>query len=178
MLLLWQVKEEFVADRDDLTRRNIMDGDPFMSTSSSWRFRRSEAEPYMPSQAPGECVRAGGGGRGGSAWLGNMRYFIGPEQVSLGDQVSTDVGMHAHAMSSGCMRGCAIIKCFNASHRPTHAGTAWFKTRRISKEAYKEMIEAQKERAEMEAASSSGGETSEEDEGPRRSAKDRIDSAW
>lgn len=48
-----KVKEEFVTDQEDLVRRNIMDGDPFMSTTPSWRFRKAEVEPYMPSQAPG-----------------------------------------------------------------------------------------------------------------------------
>lgn len=48
-----KVKEEFVTDRDDLVKRNIMDGDPFMATTPSWRFRKAEVEPYMPAQAPG-----------------------------------------------------------------------------------------------------------------------------
>ncbi len=48
-----QVKEEFLTDRDDMVSRNIMDGDPFLAESPSWRFRSSEVEPYMPSQAPG-----------------------------------------------------------------------------------------------------------------------------
>lgn len=42
-----------MTDRDDLARRNILDGDPFLATSPSWRFRKSEVEPYMPAQAPG-----------------------------------------------------------------------------------------------------------------------------
>lgn len=49
-----QVKEEFVSEREDLTKRNIMDGDPFLASGSpSWRFNKPETEPYMPSQAPG-----------------------------------------------------------------------------------------------------------------------------
>jgi len=48
-----KVKEEFVTDREDMAKRNIMDGDPFMATSPSWRFKSPETEPYMPSQAPG-----------------------------------------------------------------------------------------------------------------------------
>ncbi|GIL70473.1 hypothetical protein Vretimale_3622 [Volvox reticuliferus] len=48
-----KVKEEFVTDRDDLIQRNIMDGDPFLSETPSWRFKKPETEPYMPSQAPG-----------------------------------------------------------------------------------------------------------------------------
>jgi hypothetical protein len=53
-----QVKEEFVTDRDDMIQRNIMDGDPFLSESPSWRFRKPETEPYMPSQSAGaQAVR-------------------------------------------------------------------------------------------------------------------------
>ncbi|PNH09610.1 ATP-dependent Clp protease proteolytic subunit 4, chloroplastic [Tetrabaena socialis] len=48
-----QVKEEFVTDRDDLVNRNIMDGDPFLAETPSWRFKQPQTEPYMPSQAPG-----------------------------------------------------------------------------------------------------------------------------
>lgn len=48
-----KVKEDFVTDLDDLSKRNIMDGDPFMATNPSWRFKSPEVEPYMKSQAPG-----------------------------------------------------------------------------------------------------------------------------
>ncbi len=48
-----QVKDEYVTDREDLTRRNILDGDPFVVTTPSWRFRKDQVEPYMPSLAPG-----------------------------------------------------------------------------------------------------------------------------
>ncbi|KAG2484223.1 hypothetical protein HYH03_016958 [Edaphochlamys debaryana] len=48
-----KVKEEFVTDKEDLIKRNIMDGDPFLSETPSWRFKSPEVEPYMPSQAPG-----------------------------------------------------------------------------------------------------------------------------
>lgn len=48
-----KVKEEFIYDMDDLTRRSIMDGDPFFGGNPSWRFKSRETEPYMPSQAPG-----------------------------------------------------------------------------------------------------------------------------
>ena len=48
-----QVKDEYVNDSEDLTRRNIMDGDPFMPETPSWRFKSPEVEPYMPSLAPG-----------------------------------------------------------------------------------------------------------------------------
>ena len=47
------MKEEFVNDEGDLARKNIMDGDPFMASSPSWRFRSPETEPYMRSQSPG-----------------------------------------------------------------------------------------------------------------------------
>ena len=33
-----------------------MDGDPFMATTASWRFRSPETEPYMRSQTPGVAV--------------------------------------------------------------------------------------------------------------------------
>ena len=52
-----QVRDEQVNDTNDLARRNIMDGDPFMATTPSWRFKSSEVEPYMPSQVPGEAHR-------------------------------------------------------------------------------------------------------------------------
>ena len=48
-----QVKEEFVNDEGDLAKRSIMDGDPFMASSPSWRFKSPETEPYMRSQSPG-----------------------------------------------------------------------------------------------------------------------------
>jgi len=48
-----KVKDEFVTDREDMAKRNIMDGDPFLASSPSWRFRAPETEPYMPAQAPG-----------------------------------------------------------------------------------------------------------------------------
>lgn len=56
--VLWphQVKDEFVTDREDMAKRNIMDGDPFLASSPSWRFRAPETEPYMPAQAPGACA--------------------------------------------------------------------------------------------------------------------------
>ncbi len=44
-----------MTDKDDMIRRNIMDGDPFLNEAPSWRFKSPETEPYMPSQAPGEC---------------------------------------------------------------------------------------------------------------------------
>ncbi len=56
-----QVKEEFITDRDDMVRRNIRDGDPFMSTTPSWRFRKAEYEPYTPSLAPGGFMRGSRG---------------------------------------------------------------------------------------------------------------------
>ncbi len=43
-----------MTDPNDLGRRNIMDGDPFMASSPSWRFKSPEVEPYMPSQSPGD----------------------------------------------------------------------------------------------------------------------------
>nr|7EKO_C Chain C, ATP-dependent Clp protease proteolytic subunit [Chlamydomonas reinhardtii]7EKO_E Chain E, ATP-dependent Clp protease proteolytic subunit [Chlamydomonas reinhardtii]7EKO_G Chain G, ATP-dependent Clp protease proteolytic subunit [Chlamydomonas reinhardtii]7EKQ_C Chain C, ATP-dependent Clp protease proteolytic subunit [Chlamydomonas reinhardtii]7EKQ_E Chain E, ATP-dependent Clp protease proteolytic subunit [Chlamydomonas reinhardtii]7EKQ_G Chain G, ATP-dependent Clp protease proteolyt len=48
-----KIKEEFVTDKDDMVKRNIMDGDPFLSETPSWRFKSPQTEPYMPSQAPG-----------------------------------------------------------------------------------------------------------------------------
>ncbi|KAL6765535.1 Clp protease-domain-containing protein [Haematococcus lacustris] len=48
-----KVKEEHVTDYNDMNKRSIMDGDPFLVTTPSWRFRSVETEPYMPSQAPG-----------------------------------------------------------------------------------------------------------------------------
>lgn len=48
-----QLKDEFVTDAEDLTRRSIMDGDPFLAETPSWRFKSPEVEPYTPSQAPG-----------------------------------------------------------------------------------------------------------------------------
>lgn len=65
----WQVKEDFVTDREDLTKRNIMDGDPFISSSPSWRFKAPETEPYMPSQAPGNGARSIDSTRGEFAGL-------------------------------------------------------------------------------------------------------------
>ena len=50
------MKDEFVSDRDDLAKRNIMDGDPFLVSAPSHRFRNLDVEPYMPSQAAGLCV--------------------------------------------------------------------------------------------------------------------------
>ena len=48
-----KVKEEFVNDSDDLAKRSIMDGDPFMASNPSWRFKSPEVEPFMNSQKPG-----------------------------------------------------------------------------------------------------------------------------
>ena len=47
------VKEEFINDSDDLAKRSIMDGDPFLASNPSWRFKSPEVEPYMSSQAAG-----------------------------------------------------------------------------------------------------------------------------
>ena len=44
-------------DEGDLAKRNIMDGDPFMASTPSWRFRSPETEPYMRSQSPGASSR-------------------------------------------------------------------------------------------------------------------------
>jgi len=49
-----KIKDEYVTDREDMAKRNIMDGDPFLVTTPSWRFRSAESEPYMPSQQPGQ----------------------------------------------------------------------------------------------------------------------------
>lgn len=48
-----KVKEEFVNDSDDLAKRSIMDGDPFLASNPSWRFKSPDVEPYMSSQAAG-----------------------------------------------------------------------------------------------------------------------------
>lgn len=48
-----EVKEKYLQDNEDLAKRSVLDGDPFMSPSSSWRFSKRELEPYLPSQAPG-----------------------------------------------------------------------------------------------------------------------------
>ena len=48
-----QVRDESVMDRDDLTRRNIMDGDSFLAQSPSYRFAKPQIEPYMPNLAEG-----------------------------------------------------------------------------------------------------------------------------
>jgi hypothetical protein len=48
------VKDRFVRDATDLTRRNVLDGDAFLAgPSNSWRFASPETEPYMRSQRPG-----------------------------------------------------------------------------------------------------------------------------
>lgn len=48
-----KVKEDYITDINDLTKRNIMDGDPFLGPNPSWRFKSPQTEPYVPSQAPG-----------------------------------------------------------------------------------------------------------------------------
>jgi len=76
-----KVKEEFVTDAADMTRRSVMDGDAFLPQTQSWRFRSPATEPYMPSQAPGlpwfkvrkvseeeyQGLQVGEGGKGESA---------------------------------------------------------------------------------------------------------------
>lgn len=68
-------------DRDDLAKRNVLDGDSFMGTSPSFRFSKPETEPYMPNLTEGACV--GGGGGGGAS---GMRAWArgGFSLVSLG----------------------------------------------------------------------------------------------
>ena len=51
-----KVEEKYVTDFEDMTRRNVMDGDPFLSSSPSWRFSKPQVEPYVPSQAAGKYV--------------------------------------------------------------------------------------------------------------------------
>lgn len=40
-------------DKEELSKRSVLDGDAFLPETQSWRFRKPETEPYMPSQAPG-----------------------------------------------------------------------------------------------------------------------------
>ncbi len=132
-----------MTDRDDLVRRNIMDGDPFMASTPSWRFRKSEVEPYMPSQAPGELQMRDAGS---AEWSALPSAPSAPDPCRL--------GFHHHDM---------------------RAGTPWFKVRKISKEQYKELIDANRE-----AGTEGGGALSSGDEESRKrgSTKDRIDNAW
>lgn len=51
-----QVKEEYVDDRGTLGGPDITDGDPFLPSAPSPRFAGPQAEPYVPSQAPGACL--------------------------------------------------------------------------------------------------------------------------
>lgn len=48
-----KIEEKYVTDADDMTKRNVMDGDPFLASSPSWRFQKPEVEPYVQSQAAG-----------------------------------------------------------------------------------------------------------------------------
>ena len=49
-----------MIDKEDLAKRNVLDGDPFIMNTPSWRFRKPQLEPYMPSQAPGMGGMGGG----------------------------------------------------------------------------------------------------------------------
>ncbi|MEW5317766.1 MAG: hypothetical protein WDW38_009039 [Sanguina aurantia] len=49
-----EVKEQFVTDLDDMVNKNVMDGDPFMMNTPSWRFNSPNVEPHTRSLAEGE----------------------------------------------------------------------------------------------------------------------------
>lgn len=62
---------------------------------------------------------------------------------------------------------------------PRPAGSPWFKVRKVSKEQYREMLERTREAAESEeSGTDSGSEAALPETTNKRSAKDRIDSAW
>lgn len=50
---LAQVRDDQIYDRDDMAKRNIMDGDPFMASTPSYRFAKPEIEPYTPNLTEG-----------------------------------------------------------------------------------------------------------------------------
>lgn len=50
---LLQPRDDQIYDRDDLAKRNIMDGDAFMAASPSYRFAKPETEPYTPNLVEG-----------------------------------------------------------------------------------------------------------------------------
>jgi len=48
-----QVREDQIYDRDEMAKRNIMDGDSFMASTPSYRFTKPETEPYTPNLVEG-----------------------------------------------------------------------------------------------------------------------------
>mmetsp|Transcript_5380 Transcript_5380/g.14502 ORF Transcript_5380/g.14502 Transcript_5380/m.14502 type:complete len:372 (+) Transcript_5380:143-1258(+) len=48
-----KARDDQIYDRDDLAKRNIMDGDAFMAASPSYRFAKPETEPYTPNLVEG-----------------------------------------------------------------------------------------------------------------------------